>query len=83
MTTHLSLDDDVAAALAERAAELDVPFEQVAQDILRRSLKEDAAAKPFRVTPLPGGFAPGVDPAGIKQIDADLEDEWILNKGKT
>ena len=30
-------------------------------------------ASPFRVDPLPGGFAPGVDPLRLNQLNDELE----------
>lgn len=75
MRTTLTLDDDVAAVLRERARLLELPFKQVVNDALRRGLSP-APAEPgpaYRVTPHPSGFRPGVDPARLNQLNDSLE----------
>ena len=86
MQTTLTLDDDVADALQERAKLLDQPFKQVVNDTLRRGLSPapskvpdtvpaEEPRRPFRVRPIKGGFAPGVDPARIKDLINEWDDE--------
>lgn len=75
MRTTLTLDDDVAATLREQAQRRNVPLKLVVNDALRRGLSpsNEEPALPFRVDPLPGGFAPGVDPLRLNQLNDELE----------
>lgn len=94
MRTTLTLDDEIVAALKERARVLEKPFKQVVNDVLRRGLsdspdEEDAqpsseVERPvFEVKPNHSGFAPGVDPLKLKEINAELENAEILRKLRT
>ena len=73
--TTLTLDDDVADSLRERARLLNMPFKRVVNDALRRGMSpavvEDRPV--FRVAPLHGGFRPGVDPLKLNQLSDELE----------
>ena len=83
MRTTLTLDDDLADSLKERARLLDVPFKQVVNDALRRGLSpaaEDAPRPKFRVVPFRGEFAPGVDPLKLNQLNDELQVEEFLTK---
>ena len=82
MRTTLTLDDDLAEALKERAKLLDVPFNQVVNDTLRRGLAPEASEdRPvFRVRPFRGGFRPGIDPMKLNQLNDQLEVEDFLEE---
>ncbi|MCY4036301.1 MAG: antitoxin [bacterium] len=82
MRTTLTLEDDVFDALKERARQLDQPFKQVVNDILRRGLRPERAtpSEPFRVRPLNCGLQPGVDPLRLNQLSDELEAEAFLEK---
>ena len=82
MRTTLTLDDDLAEALKERAKLLDVPFNQVVNDTLRRGLAPEAPEdRPvFRVRPLRSGFRPGIDPLKLNQLNDQLEVEDFLEE---
>ncbi len=89
MRTTLTLDDDLAAALKERARVLEKPFKQVVNDLLRLGLADspkeqdepsDEERPVFEVKPNHSGFAPGVDPLKLNQLNAELEDAEILKK---
>ena len=73
--TTLTLDDDVADSLRERARLLNMPFKRVVNDALRRGMSPAVAEdRPvFRVAPLHGGFRPGVDPLKLNQLSDELE----------
>ncbi len=89
MRTTLTLDDEIVAALKERARTLEKPFKQVVNEVLRRGLSEspkEGEEQPsseeerpvFKVKPIASGFAPGVDPLKLKEINAELElEEWL------
>ncbi len=94
MGTTLTLDDDLAAALKDRARVLEKPFKQVVNDLLRLGLEDspreqdeppasDEERPVFEVKPICSGFAPGVDPLKLNQLDAELENEEILSKLRT
>lgn len=82
MRITLTLDDDLAEALKERAKLLDVPFKQVVNDTLRRGLAPgDPEDRPvFRVRPLRGGFQPGIDLLKLNQLNDQLEVEDFLEE---
>ena len=82
MRTTLTLDDDIADSLRERARLLDLPFKRVVNDALRRGLSPAAQEdRPvFRVTPLPGGFRPGVDPLKLNQLNDELETQEFVGR---
>ena len=82
MRTTLTLDEDIVATLKERARLLEKPFKQVVNEVLRRGLSDtpDEERPVFRVKPMASGFAPGVDPLKLKEIDAELETQEILRK---
>lgn len=81
MRTTLTLDDDLAYALKQRARLLDQSFKQVVNDTLRRGLlsaRSGTSRRPFRVRPISSPYAPGVDPHRLTDIANDLEDEHFL-----
>ena len=75
MRTTLTLDDDLAAALKERARRTDQPFKQVVNDTLRRGLSPvlAEAGPDYQVRPHHSGFRPGVDPVRLNQLNDSLE----------
>ncbi len=82
MRTTLTLDDDLADALKQRAKLLDVPFKQVVNEALRRGLAPDSPEdRPvFRVRTFRSGFRPGVDPMKLNQLNDQLEVEDFLEE---
>ena len=82
MRVTLTLDDDLAEALKQRAKLLDVPFKQVVNETLRRGLSAAAADAPrrFRVVPLRSGFVPGIDPMKLNQLNDQLEVEDFIKE---
>ena len=78
MRTTLTLDDDLADALKERARLLELPFKQVVNDVIRWGLSPGSGGADlplYRVVPNNGGFAPGVDPLRLNQLNDLLETE--------
>lgn len=76
MRTELTLDDDIADALKERARLLNKSFDQVVNDALRRGISVDAREAPpaeYRVVPNRSALAPGIDPLKLNQINDELE----------
>ena len=78
MRTTLTLDDDIADSLRELARLLDKPFKQVVNDVLRRGMAPAVMESPrpeYRVVPNRSGFAPGIDPLKLNQLNDQLEAE--------
>ena len=85
MRTTLTLDDDLADALRERARLSDTPFKQVVNDTLRRGMSQgiaEAARPEYRVAPRSGGFLPGIDPLRLNQINDQLASEEFIGKDR-
>ncbi len=85
MRTTLTLDDDIADALRERARLTDTPFKRVVNDALRQGMSQgvgEAARLEYRVVPKRGGFAPGVDPLRLNQLNDQLVAEEALGKDR-
>ena len=82
MRTTLTLDDDLADALKERARLLDKPFKQVVNDTLRRGLSPSPQEERpvFVVKPICGGLLPGIDPLRLNQLYDQLEIEDFIRK---
>ena len=77
MRTTLTLDDDVAALLKQRAAELGISFKEMVNWALRQGLgpeREPAAPVPTTI-PHSFGFKPGVDLDKLNQLADELEAE--------
>ncbi len=78
MRTTLTLDDDLAGLLKQRAEELGVPFKEAVNRAIRTGLGEVASA---RLQPTPKtvphsfGFRPGVDLDKLGQLADELEAE--------
>lgn len=81
MRTTLTLDDDVAALLRQRAKERGVSFKEVVNDALRNGLTAELPRpRRFRVQAHNMGAQPGINFDKALQLAADLEDEEILRK---
>ena len=82
MRITLTIDDDLADALEQRAKRLGVSFEQVVNETLRRGLAaQEAEDRPvFRVQPCRSGFRPGIDPLKLNQLNDELEVQDFLEK---
>ena len=73
MRTTLTLDDDIATALRDRARALNRPFEQVVNEALRQGMSLAAREElPYELIPNHSGFAPGIDPLRLSQLSGDL-----------
>jgi hypothetical protein len=78
MRTTLTLDDDLAGVIKERARELGVPFKEAVNRTLRAGLGE---AFTRRTGPVPKtiphsfGFRPGIDLDKLNQLADELEAE--------
>jgi hypothetical protein len=76
MRTTLTLDADVAAKARRGAARLGKPFKTVINSALRIGLDavlKPAAAKPYRVKPIPMGLKKGYSYDNIGELLEQLE----------
>jgi plasmid stability protein len=78
MRTTLTLDDDVAALLRQRASTLGVSFKEMVNRALRAGLLREMAPRDVPVPktiPYSFGFRPDVDLDTLNQLADDLEAE--------
>lgn len=83
MRTTLTLDEDLAHELRERAHRLRVPFKKVVNDAIRRGILGSAAAgetQPFRVEAHDCRLRPGFDDRRFNQLADELEVEAAVRK---
>jgi hypothetical protein len=83
MRTTLTLDDDLAGLLKQRARELGVPFKEAVNRTIRAGLGEAAVARRDpapRTIPHSFGFRPGVDVDKLGQLADELEAEAFADK---
>jgi hypothetical protein len=74
--TTLTIDDDLAGLLKQRARDLGVPFKEVANRTIRAGLGDEA--RPYRgavpkTIPHSFGLRPGIDPDKLNQLVDELE----------
>ena len=84
MRTTLTIEDDLARTLKERARLLDLPFKQVVNETLRRGLSPAVREEPlprYKVKPIQSGFVPGVDPLKLNQLSEQLATEAFTRPG--
>jgi hypothetical protein len=82
MRTTLTLDDDIAAALADRAKKLGIPFKQLVNRTLRAGLGDDMAASGPRVVVEPFDMGPCLlgPEVNFNRLADELEDEALIAK---
>lgn len=84
MRTTITLEDDVAAALKEKAYRTDRSFKATVNETLRAGLAAEAAPpKPrrYRLEPVSlGGVLPGIDLDRALSLADALDDEGIARK---
>ena len=80
MRTTVTLDDDLAELLKQRARERDVPFKRVLNEVIRAGLGGRGPSKPYRLEPRDLGVRSGVDLTRALSLAAELEDAEIVRK---
>ncbi len=77
MRTTLTLDDDLAGLLKQRARELGVPFKEAVNRTIRAGLGEAAPRRHPTPKTIPHsfGFRPGVDLDKLGQLVDEMEAE--------
>jgi hypothetical protein len=79
--TTVTLEDDLAEALRQRARERDVPFKRVLNEALRAGLAaRTPAARRYRMKGRDLRVRPGVDLDKALRLAAELEDAEIVRK---
>ncbi len=80
MRTTLTLDDDLAGLLHERARRRGVAFKRVVNEVIRSGLGIEArpVADPPQVIPHSFGFRPGIDLDRLNQLADELEAEAFV-----
>ena len=76
MRTTLTLDDDLAGLLKQRARELGISFEEAVNRIIRAGIGEAAAARDHPASKTIShsfGFKPGIDFDKLGQLADELE----------
>jgi hypothetical protein len=83
MRTTLTLDDDIAALLQQRAQQLGLSFKDVVNKTLRAGLGEAGRRpqRPPKTIPHAYGFRPGVDLDKLNQLADELEAEAFVAAG--
>ena len=85
MRTTLTVDDDLAGLLKERARELGIPFREMVNRALRQGLGEPGEPGRREVPktiPQSFGFKAGVDLDKVNQLADELEAEAFAEKQK-
>ncbi|MBI2320217.1 MAG: DUF2191 domain-containing protein [Betaproteobacteria bacterium] len=85
MRTTLTIDDDLAGLLKQRARELGIPFKDAVNRTIRAGLGEAAKARRGvapKTVPHSFGFRPGVDLDKLGQLADELEAEAFAASAK-
>ncbi len=83
MRTTLTLDDDLAGLLKQRAQELGVPFKEAVNRAIRAGLGDAASTRRRpapKTVPHSFGFRPGVDLDKLGQLADELGAEAFVDK---
>ena len=76
MRTTLTLDDDLARRLKQRARREERPFRDVVNEVIRKGLATQVIAEPsepYRVATFRSGLRAGVDPLKLNQLVDELD----------
>jgi hypothetical protein len=81
--TTLTLEDEVAHLLKQRAGLQGQSFKEVVNTALRQGLglEEPSKREKFRVVAHSSPFQPGIDPGKLNQLVDELEAEAFRKKG--
>ncbi|MXZ71992.1 MAG: CopG family transcriptional regulator [Acidobacteria bacterium] len=85
MRTTLTLDDDLAALLKQRAATLGVSFKEMVNQALRAGISREMTPRDVetpKTIPHSFGFRPGVDLDKLNQLADELEAEAVAESLK-
>lgn len=83
MRTTLTLDDDLAGLLKDRASEQGISFKEMVNRTIRAGLGRDVlkpSAPVSKTVPHSYGFRPGIDLDKLNQLADELEAEEFAEK---
>jgi len=81
MRTTITLEDDLAMKLRDRARERDLSFKAVLNEAIRAGLTDSGSPpEPYRMKTSPMRAKPDVDLTKALQLAGQLEDEEIVRK---
>ena len=81
MRTTVTLEDDLAAKLRERARERDLSFKAVLNEAIRSGLTDSGApSEPYRMTISSMRARPEIDLTKALLLAGQLEDEEVVRK---
>jgi hypothetical protein len=86
MRTTLTIDDDLAGLLKQRARDLGLSFKEVVNRTLRAGLGEQAKPRQRTVPKVIShsfGFRPGIDLDKLNQLADELESEYYAAKQRS
>ena len=84
--TTLTIDDDLAALLKQRARDMGIPFKEAVNRTIRAGLADVVRPRRSAVPKSPAhsfGFKPGIDLDKLGQLADELEAETFAASGKT
>jgi hypothetical protein len=79
MRTTVTLDDDLAARLKDRAHERGIPFKTAINEAIREGLAESRKPRPYRLKARSLG-EPMVDLTKATQLAGQIEDEQLVGR---
>jgi hypothetical protein len=79
MRTTVTLDDDLAVRLRDRAHELGIPFKVVINEAIRNGLDSSRRPRPYRLKTQKLG-APSVDLTKATRLAGQLEDDATVRR---
>lgn len=78
MRTTLTIDDDIARKLKERARREKKSFKETVNETLQRGLGSTNPPPDFVVAPHDSGFVAGIDPKRLNQLADELETDSFV-----
>ncbi|MDY0062288.1 MAG: CopG family transcriptional regulator [Myxococcota bacterium] len=86
MRTTLTIEDDLARRLKEKARREGRPFKTVVNEVLCAGLGgpgRPVERPAFEVVPVHAGFRPGIDPARLNQLLDELETDDFFDEASS
>lgn len=78
MRTTLTIDDDIARKLKERARREKKSFKETVNEALQRGLGSISPPAEFVIVPHDSGFVAGIDPNRLNQLADELETDSFV-----
>jgi len=78
MRTTVTLDPDVAEGLSQLMKERNLTFKETVNSTLRKRLRTDVQARPYKAPSYPMGLRPGIDGDRITHVVDEMVDEAFV-----